>query len=175
MFESAELGHKIDDATYARQTKKLRPELLEAQYALLDTNVFPAIVLVNGVDGAGKGETVNLLNEWLDPRGVATHAFWGASDEESERPEYWRFWRALPGRGRIGILAGQLLQEPAGEAELRIRRHGFEALAHAMESGQRRRRYYRLTAPGRKVLASQRQGWQTFVQAMSRITGVENA
>ena len=43
------------------------------------------------------------------------------------------------------------------------------------KSGQRRRRYYRLTAQGRHVLASQRQGWQTFVEAISRITGVENA
>jgi hypothetical protein len=32
-----------------------------------------------------------------------------------------------------------------------------------------------LTTQGRQVLASQRQGWQTFVEAISRITGVENA
>ena len=43
------------------------------------------------------------------------------------------------------------------------------------KSGQRRRRYYQLTAEGRKVLASQRQGWQTFVEAINLITGVENA
>ena len=43
------------------------------------------------------------------------------------------------------------------------------------KSGQRRRRYYRLTPRGRKVLAAQRQGWQTFVEAIGRITGVENA
>ncbi len=43
------------------------------------------------------------------------------------------------------------------------------------KSGQRRRRYYRLTLRGRKVLASQRRGWQAFVEAIGRITGVENA
>jgi transcriptional regulator len=43
------------------------------------------------------------------------------------------------------------------------------------KSGQRRRRYYRLTLQGRKVLASQRRGWQAFVEAVGRITGVENA
>src|ERR1700709_499944 len=75
MFESAELGHAIDDAAYEKQTKKLRPELLEAQYGLLRCNAFPVIVLVNGVDGAGKGETVNLLNEWLDPRHIRSLAF----------------------------------------------------------------------------------------------------
>ena len=43
------------------------------------------------------------------------------------------------------------------------------------KSGQRRRRYYRLTAEGRKVLAAQRLGWQVFVEAIGRVTGVENA
>jgi PadR family transcriptional regulator PadR len=43
------------------------------------------------------------------------------------------------------------------------------------KSGQRRRRYYHLTAQGRKVLAAQRQGWQSFVEAIGRVTGVENA
>jgi len=43
------------------------------------------------------------------------------------------------------------------------------------KSGQRRRRYYRLTAEGRKVLASQRKGWQVFAAAINRIAGVEHA
>ena len=43
------------------------------------------------------------------------------------------------------------------------------------KAGQRRRRYYRLTAEGRRVLASQRNTWRTFVAAMRLITGVDNA
>jgi PadR family transcriptional regulator len=43
------------------------------------------------------------------------------------------------------------------------------------KTGQRRRRYYRLTAEGRRVLASQRDTWKTFVSAMRLITGVDNA
>jgi PadR family transcriptional regulator, regulatory protein PadR len=43
------------------------------------------------------------------------------------------------------------------------------------KSGQRRRRYYRLTPDGRKVLAAQRSGWQAFAAAIGRIAGVENA
>lgn len=41
--------------------------------------------------------------------------------------------------------------------------------------GQRRRRYYRLTAAGKKVLAQQRESWQEFVGAVGRITGIEYA
>ena len=43
------------------------------------------------------------------------------------------------------------------------------------KAGQRRRRYYRITAPGRKVLASQRQSWKDLVQAIERITGPQHA
>ncbi len=41
--------------------------------------------------------------------------------------------------------------------------------------GERRRRYYRLTAEGRKVLATQRRGWLQFAEAIRRITGIEYA
>jgi PadR family transcriptional regulator, regulatory protein PadR len=43
------------------------------------------------------------------------------------------------------------------------------------KTGQRRRRFYRLTAEGRRVLASQRDTWKAFVGAMRLITGVDNA
>ena len=43
------------------------------------------------------------------------------------------------------------------------------------KAGQRRRRYYRLTAQGRQVLIAQRRGWQQFVEAIRRITGIEYA
>jgi PadR family transcriptional regulator PadR len=41
--------------------------------------------------------------------------------------------------------------------------------------GQRRRRYYKLTPEGRRVLARQRDTWKAFVEAMRRITGVDYA
>jgi transcriptional regulator len=43
------------------------------------------------------------------------------------------------------------------------------------KAGQRRRRFYALTAEGRRVLATQRQTWKTFVQAMNLITGADHA
>ncbi len=112
MFESAELGHTIDDVTYDREVKRLRAELLDAQYRLLDDGSFPVVILVNGVDGAGKGETVNLLNEWLDPRHVRSRAFGDPTEEETSRPPMWRFWRALPPNGKIGILFGNWYTSP---------------------------------------------------------------
>jgi polyphosphate:AMP phosphotransferase len=73
---------------------------------------FPVIIVFGGVDAAGKGETVNLLNTWMDPRWIVTHAYGRTSDEEDERPEYWRYWRDLPPRGRIGLFLSSWYSHP---------------------------------------------------------------
>ena len=104
MFESAELGHTIDKKTYKKEVPLLREALLDAQSDLLQAAGFPVIILISGVDGAGKGETVNILNEWLDPRHIRTYALDDPTDEERERPVMWRYWRVLPPKGKIGIL-----------------------------------------------------------------------
>jgi transcriptional regulator len=57
----------------------------------------------------------------------------------------------------------------------RLEKRGWVQGRWVEKSGQRRRRYYRLTPPGRKVLAAQRRGWQVFVEAVNRITEVEHA
>ena len=106
MFESAELGHKIDKDTYDREVASLRAALLNAQLDLANQAKFPVIIVLGGVDGAGRGETVNLLNEWMDPRYLQTHGMGEPSDEELDRPMMWRFWRELPPKGRIGIFLG---------------------------------------------------------------------
>ncbi len=106
MFESAELGHRIDKQTWDKEVPALREALLDAQYDLLQKKQWAVVVLIAGVEGAGKGETVNLLNEWMDPRHIRTRAFGSRTDEEKERPHMWRFWRALPPKGRVGIFFG---------------------------------------------------------------------
>jgi polyphosphate:AMP phosphotransferase len=111
MFESAELGHKIDKERYRKEVPELREALLNAQLDLASAD-FPVIIIIAGVDGAGKGETVNILNEWMDPRHIQTNALDSPTDEELERPEMWRFWRALPPRGKIGIFFGSWYSAP---------------------------------------------------------------
>ena len=112
MFESAEIGHQLDKREYKREEPKLRQRLLALQYKLLEDAKFPVLILVNGVDGAGKGETVNLLNEWMDPRHIRTRAFGELTDSERKRPEMWRYWQALPPKGRIGIFFGSWYTDP---------------------------------------------------------------
>lgn len=111
MFETAELGRKISKEDYKAQEPELRMQLLEIQEDLKQAS-FPVIILIGGVDGAGKGETVNLLHEWMDARYLEAHAFGAPSDEERERPHAWRFWRVLPPKGRIGIFFGSWYTHP---------------------------------------------------------------
>jgi AMP-polyphosphate phosphotransferase len=112
MFESAELDHRVSKATYRREEPQLRAKLLNAQYDLKENGRFPVLILIAGVEGAGKGETVNLLNAWMDPRHVLTHGFAQPSDEERERPHLWRFWKALPPKAKVGVFFGAWHTDP---------------------------------------------------------------
>jgi len=58
---------------------------------------------------------VNLLLEWLDARGIEVHALGEPSDEERERPPYWRVWRLLPPRGRLAFFVGSWYTSPIVE------------------------------------------------------------
>ena len=57
----------------------------------------------------------------------------------------------------------------------RLEKRGWIQGRWVENAGQRRRRYYRLTAEGKKVLVAQRHSWREFVEAISRITGIKHA
>ena len=87
-------------------------------------------------------------------------------------------------RPRHGYDIGKLI-EARSEGALRFNAASLYPLLYRLEkrewieghwtekAGQRRRRLYRLTTEGRKVLAAQRGGWQAFARAVNRIAGVE--
>jgi polyphosphate:AMP phosphotransferase len=106
MFESAEIGHTIDKDTYNKEVPVLREALLQAQYRLKEQARFPVLILINGIEGAGKGETIKLLSEWMDPRLIRVDSFDVPTDEELSHPPAWRYWRRLPPKGQTGIFFG---------------------------------------------------------------------
>ena len=111
MFEAAELGHVVTKPEYEKEVPLLRAGLLDAQGELAKAKV-PLILIVSGADGGGKSETVNRLHEWFDPRGLQTNVFGPLTQEEKDRPPYWRFWMALPPRGSVGIFFGSWYTDP---------------------------------------------------------------
>ena len=56
----------------------------------------------------------------------------------------------------------------------RLEKRGWIEGRWVERAGERRRRLYRLTTEGRKVLAAQRSGWKAFAQAVNRIAGLEH-
>lgn len=102
MFEAAELGHKVSKREYQEHVPDLRMRLLTQQYELRDRD-FPVVVVLSGNDRSSCNEVLNLLHEWMDPRFLEANAWGLPTDEERERPLFWRYWRTLPSKGRIGI------------------------------------------------------------------------
>jgi len=128
MFETAELGRSLSKQAFKRREPELRQALLKAQFALRKAD-FPVILVFAGVDGAGKGETVKLLNEWMDPRWLKTRAFDTPSDATRERPLFWRYWAKLPPKGQIGLLLSTWYSQP-----LLRRAHGEFSDDHLVKS-----------------------------------------
>lgn len=63
MFENAQLGRTLDRESYQQREPELREALLDAQFRLAKAD-FSVVLVVAGVEGSGKGETVNLLLNW---------------------------------------------------------------------------------------------------------------
>ncbi len=91
----------------------------------------------------------------------------------------------LEARERHGYEISQLIQARS-DGQLKFHVASLYPLLYRLEergwlrgrwvekAGQRRRRFYALTAEGRRVLERQRRTWQSFVRAMGLVTGVDN-
>lgn len=92
----------------------------------------------------------------------------------------------LEARARHGYEISKLV-EARSQGALRLNVASFYPLLYRLEqrgliegrwvekAGQRRRRFYKLTAEGRRTLKEQRTTWRNFVAAMNRVTGAEHA
>jgi polyphosphate:AMP phosphotransferase len=111
MFAAAEVGSRVDKATFKREEPKARAELLEVQRAIAQSRLAP-VIHIGGGDEFGKVSALGTLLAWLDARGVEAIALGAPTDEERERPRFWRFWRLLPPRGQMAVLIGSWYTDP---------------------------------------------------------------
>jgi PadR family transcriptional regulator, regulatory protein PadR len=89
-------------------------------------------------------------------------------------------------RARHGYEIGKLIEQRS-DGLLRFHIASLYPLLYRMEergliagrwvekAGQRRKRFYRITAEGHRVLASHRRKWETFIQALTRVAGIRPA
>lgn len=117
MFAEAQSDPALSKEVFEAEETRLRTALLKAQYRQLKREDRGLLIVVAGIDGAGKGATINLLNEWMDPRHIHTLAFGEPTHDEQERPPLWRYWNEMPAKGKTGIVFGSwylpLLREAA--------------------------------------------------------------
>lgn len=106
MFNEAQADPALPDDEYKAHALRLRTALLKAQYARLERADRSLLIVVTGIDGAGKGQTINLLYNWMDPRHIHTLAFGEPDAREAQFPPLWRYWNAMPAKGETGVVFG---------------------------------------------------------------------
>ena len=106
MFDSVRLPHRLDKQQFAALSEPLREKLLDAQFELAERKHKTVLLLINGSDGAGKGEVLNRLYDWLDDHYLETLSYGPPTEEERSRPLEWRYWRDMPANGRVGLVLG---------------------------------------------------------------------
>ena len=102
MLEKIDLGKKLSKKEYKAHLPLLRNRLYDLQKACWDANV-PSVILFEGWDAAGKGTSINLLTQRIDPRGFKLYAIQEARTYEKHMPWLWRFWLKLPNYGEMAI------------------------------------------------------------------------
>jgi len=111
MFDSLNLNQEIDKKVFDAEEPGLRAQLIETQYRLLESDV-PVIVVLAGVDALGRSDSAKQILNWMDSRHIRPFASMGPTDEEADRPRMWRYWRALPRKGRIGLFLNSWYDMP---------------------------------------------------------------
>ena len=102
MLETLDLDKKVEKDAYEKSFPELRDHLRDLQRAAFEAKI-PVLILFEGWDAAGKGDTIQKLVERLDPRGVKVHPISAPLPEELLRPFLWRFWTKIPGRGEMAV------------------------------------------------------------------------
>lgn len=105
MFEALKQKGEVSKKSFERRASKLREQLLEAQIDLAEQGEHGVVVLICGVDLAGRRESIQVLHEWLDTRKMRKTRFVGG-ERDSFVDITRRIWESLPPKGQIVIHYG---------------------------------------------------------------------
>jgi len=127
MLENLDLSKRLKGREWRALRLPLQRRLYDLQRALFLAGI-PAVILVEGWAGAGKGPAIRTLTERLDPRAFRVWTVHGVTGEERGRPWLWRYWAHMPARNEIAIFDGawygQVLQD---RIERRLREEAARA------------------------------------------------
>jgi polyphosphate:AMP phosphotransferase len=98
MLETLDMGMKLEKAQYKESFSRLKEELRDLQQAVRTAGI-PVVIVFEGWEASGKGDSIANLVYPLDPRGFKVHTTQPPNEEEAYRPFLWRFSTRMPGRG----------------------------------------------------------------------------
>jgi polyphosphate kinase 2 (PPK2 family) len=102
MLESVDLTKRLGQKAYERRIAAQQLRLRELHFEIYEHQV-PVLALFEGWDASGKGGAIKRVTETLEPRGFTVSSFSAPRGEEATHHYLWRFWRALPRSGHLGI------------------------------------------------------------------------
>jgi len=102
MLEKVDLKVSLSKEIYKTRLPYLRIRLYDLQKSCWEGGI-PNVILFEGWDAAGKGSSINLLTQRLDPRGFKLYPIQAPRTFELHMPWLWRFWLKLPNYGEMAI------------------------------------------------------------------------
>jgi polyphosphate kinase 2 (PPK2 family) len=102
MLEQVDLNQSVSKANYKKQLPLLQANLYDLAHEMF-TERIPAMIVFDGWAASGKGSTINVLAERLDPRGCRVVPILPPRTSETRYPWMWRFWLKIPGRGQMVV------------------------------------------------------------------------
>lgn len=102
MISSLDLTKAITKEEYKEKKDALAASLCEKQRLLWEKGV-ATLILIDGFDGAGKGEVINELTLPMTPKAFSVHSRITETENEIMHPYMWRFWQRIPAKGNIDI------------------------------------------------------------------------
>jgi polyphosphate kinase 2 (PPK2 family) len=97
-LEELDLKAELEKSAYKKRMPGLRDDLRNAQLAIRAARI-PVVVVFEGWDASGKGDSIGSLTYPMDPRGFKVYTTQEPNEEERHRPFLWRFFTRLPARG----------------------------------------------------------------------------
>src|SRR5574341_2556202 len=102
MLEQIDLNKSVSKTEYKREIPLLQANLYDLAHEVFTERV-PVMIVFEGWAASGKGSTINVLAERLDPRGFRVVPILPPRTMETRYPWMWRFWQKIPAHGQIVV------------------------------------------------------------------------
>jgi len=102
MLEKVDLSLAVSKVAYKRRIVQLQERLYDLVHAAFQRQI-PSMIVFEGWAAAGKGGTINVLTERLDPRGMRVVPISPPRSSEMRYPWMWRYWQKIPAYGQMVI------------------------------------------------------------------------